>query len=76
MQGYNIDFAMSASISVDVVKEMIKNTVEKQTGKTVSSVKINFDTVTRGFGVTEYDATECSGVTVYFAQELKNERTD
>lgn len=75
MQGYNFDFAMSAQISPKVVEEIIKNTVEQQTGKKVASVKINTRTVTRGMGMAEHDVTEFDGVTVYFIQEVKNERS-
>ena len=75
MNGYNFDFAMSAQISPKVVEEIIKNTVEQQTGKKVASVRINTQTVTRGMGITEHDVTEFAGVTVYFIQEVKNERS-
>lgn len=66
MQGYNFDFAMSAQISAKVVEEMIKNTVEQQTGKKVSSVQINISTGTQGYGVTERDVTVFTGAIVYF----------
>ena len=55
MQGYNFDFAMSAQISAKVVEEIIKNTVEQQTGKKVASIRVNTQTVTRGMGITEHD---------------------
>ena len=66
MEGYNFDFAMSAQISPDVVKEIIKNTVEQQTGKKVANIRVNTEVVTRGYGVTEQDFTEFAGVTVFF----------
>lgn len=69
MQGYNFDFAMSAQISAKVVEEIIKNTVEQQTGKKVASIRVNTQTVTRGMGITEHDVTEFAGVTVYFEAE-------
>lgn len=69
MQGYNFDFAMSARISATVVEEIIKNTVETQTGKKVASVSINISTDTQGYGVTEQDVTVFDGVTVYFESE-------
>lgn len=71
MQGYNFDFAMSAQISPKVVEEIIKNTVEQQTGKKVASVRVDTQTVTRGMGMAERDETEFAGVTVYFVQESK-----
>lgn len=72
MNGYNFDFAMSAQISAKVVEEMIKNTVEAQTGKKVASVRIDTRTVTRGMGVSEVDVTEFAGATVYFEKEAAN----
>lgn len=69
MNGYNFDFAMSAQISAKVVEEIIKNTVEQQTGKKVASIRVNTQTVTRGMGITEHDVTEFAGVTVYFEAE-------
>lgn len=69
MDGYNFDFAMSAQLSPAVVEEIIKNTVETQTGKKVYHVKINTQTVTHGYGMAERDVTEFSGVTVYFETE-------
>jgi hypothetical protein len=38
MSGYNIDFAMSATLSAKVVEEMVRKVVEEQTGKKVASV--------------------------------------
>ena len=38
MSGYNIDFAMSATLSSNVVEEMVRKVVEEQTGKKVASV--------------------------------------
>lgn len=38
MNGYNIDFAVSATISEATVAEMIQATVEKQTGRKVKKV--------------------------------------
>lgn len=72
MNGYNFDFAMSAQISAKVVEEMIKNTVEAQTGKKVASVRIDTRTVTRGIGVSEVGVTEFAGATVYFEKEAAN----
>ena len=66
MNGYNFDFAMSAQISAKVVEEIIKNTVEQQTGKKVANIRINISTDTQGYGVTERDVTVFDGVTVYF----------
>ena len=38
MSGYNIDFAMSATLSAKVVEEMVRKVVEEQTGKKVDSI--------------------------------------
>ena len=48
MNGYNFDFAVSAKISEQVVKEMITRVVEEQTGKKVSKIEMNMRTVTKG----------------------------
>jgi hypothetical protein len=69
MKGYNFDFAMSAQIVPSVVKEIIKNTVEEQTGKKVSSMRFNTQSITRGIGMSERTETEFSGITVYFEAE-------
>lgn len=66
MNGYNFDFAVSAKISEQVVKEMITKIVEEQTGKKVVSVKVEVRTITTGYGYGERDETVFDGVTVYF----------
>lgn len=66
MNGYNFDFAVSATISEQVVKEMITRVVEEQTGKKVSKIEMNMRTVTKGWQRDEYTETVFDGVTVYF----------
>ncbi len=66
MNGYNFDFAVSATISERVVKEMITRVVEEQTGKKVSKVEMNMKTVNKGSYRDEYTETVFEGVTVYF----------
>lgn len=66
LENYNLEFAMSADISKEVGLEMIKNTVEKQTGKTVESIVPKIITVTEGYGVSEVSKTIFNGFTVYF----------
>lgn len=68
MNGYNFDFAVSAKISEQVVKEMITKVVEEQTGKKVSKVEMNMRSVTKGWQRDEYTETVFDGVTVYFEQ--------
>jgi hypothetical protein len=69
MNGYNFDFAVSAKISEQVVKEMISKVVEEQTGKKVSKIEMNMRSVTKGFQRDEYTETVFDGVTVYFENE-------
>lgn len=71
MNGYNFDFAVSAKISEQVVKEMITKVVEEQTGKKVSKIDMNMRSVTKGFQRDEYTETVFDGVTVYF-EGVKN----
>ena len=66
MNGYNFDFAVSAKISEQVVKEMITKVVEEQTGKKVSKIEMNMRSVTKGWQRDEYTETVFDGVTVYF----------
>lgn len=58
------DFAMSARISEDTVKEMIKQSVEQQTGRTVS--KVTFHTRTESDYMDRYSSTVFDGCTVEF----------
>jgi hypothetical protein len=66
MNGYNFNFAVSATISERVVKEMITRVVEEQTGKKVSTVEMNMKTVSKGSYRDEYTETVFEGATVYF----------
>lgn len=74
MNGYNFDFAVSAKISEQVVKEMITKVVEEQTGKKVSKIDMNMRSVTKGWQRDEYTETVFDGVTVYF-EGVKNGNT-
>ena len=66
MNGYNFDFAVSASISEKVVKEMITKAVEEQTGRKVSRIDFKVRSVSRGYGYGEHEETVFDGVTVHF----------
>jgi hypothetical protein len=68
MNGYNFDFAVSATISEQVVKEMITKVVEEQTGKKVDKIEMKMRSVTKGWQRDEYTETVFDGVTVYFKQ--------
>lgn len=69
MNGYNFDFAVSATISAKVVEEMIKKVVEEQTGKKVARIEMKVQSVTKGFQRDEYTETAFNGCTVYFENE-------
>ncbi len=43
MRAYNIDFALSATLTAKVVEEMVRKVVEEQTGKKVDTVKFKID---------------------------------
>jgi hypothetical protein len=69
MKGYNFDFAVSAKISPQVVQEMLKKVVEEQTGKKVSSIKLEMRSVSKGVMRDEYTETVFDGATVIFENE-------
>jgi hypothetical protein len=69
MNGYNFDFAVSATISAKVVEEMIKKVVEEQTGKKVARIEMKVQSVTKGHQRDEYTETSFNGCTVYFQNE-------
>ena len=46
--GYNIDFALSATLSAKVVEEMVRKVVEEQTGKKVASVEFKIKSRSMG----------------------------
>lgn len=69
MKGYNFDFAVSAKISPQVVQEMLKKVVEEQTGKKVTSIKLEMRSVSKGVMRDEYTETVFDGATVIFENE-------
>lgn len=69
MKEYKIDFAISATVSASVVKEMVRKVVEEQTGRTVTNIDMKVGTVSRGFGPSETTEHVFEGCTVYFAPE-------
>ena len=71
MRGSKFNIMTSATISADIVKEMIKAAVEEETGKRVSRVEINIKTVSRGYGYGEYQDHVFDGVTVHFEESAR-----
>lgn len=74
MNGYNFDFAVSATISEKVVKEMITKVVEEQTGKKVSKIEMKMRSVSKGSFRDEYTETVFDGCTVTFDQGNATQR--
>lgn len=66
---YDFKYAMSATVSPQVVEEMITRIVEEQTGKKVKSIKIELRTKPTGFGMTETIEPVFNGYTVNFEAE-------
>ena len=67
MNGYNFDFAVSATISNKVVEEMIRKVVEEQTGRKVASITFKHRQVG---GYMDRDTnTVFDGCTVQFVSE-------
>jgi hypothetical protein len=64
MNGYNIDFAMSATLSAKVVEEMVRKMVEEQTGKKVDKVTANY--IDCSSPQDRYSIREFNGYTVTF----------
>jgi len=60
---YNFELAMSATLSVKVVEEMIRKVVEEQTGKKITTV--NFD-ITEEYNARNYRVVAFTGCTVKF----------
>jgi hypothetical protein len=74
MSGYNIDFAMSATLSAKVVEEMVRKVVEEQTGKKVSGVEFKITSRSMGNqrdGWTENVLDSC--VVTFVADKAKTE---
>ena len=69
---YNFDLAISAKISKTVAEDMIRRTVEEQTGKKVASVEARFRTVTKGMGPSESSETVFDGFHVSFQNETNS----
>lgn len=69
MNGYNFDFAVSATISAKVVEEMIAKVVTEQTGKKVKKISMTVRSVSRGIGPMESTESVFDGCTVYFENE-------
>lgn len=67
MNGYNLDFAVSAKISDSTVKEMIRKVVEEQTGRKVAT--ITFETRDESGSFDRYSRTVFAGCTVMFVTE-------
>lgn len=66
---YNFELAISAMISKTVAEDMIRRTVEDQTGKRVSSIEPKFRRVSKGIGPSESTETVFDGFHVFFEEE-------
>lgn len=66
---YNFDFEVSAKISPEVAKDMIRKVIQEQTGKKVASVDMKVRATTKGFGPGESTEYIFDGCTVYFQNE-------
>jgi hypothetical protein len=63
MSAYKFNFAVSAEISPETIKEMIKSCVEEQTGRKVRNVIFKVSSRSHGY---HEDPPELSGCTVHF----------
>jgi hypothetical protein len=65
MSEYKFNFAVSAEISPETIAEMIKTTVEKQTGRKVRDVIFKVSSRSNGYR-NEPESPTLSGCTVHF----------
>lgn len=68
---YKFDFAVSATVSGPVIKEMITRVIEEQTGRKVARIEFNLKTVSKGSYRDEYTETVFENATVYFASDTQ-----
>jgi hypothetical protein len=71
MSGSKYNIMTSATISADIVKEIIKAAVEEETGKRVRGVEFNIKAEWRGYGYGEYQAHVFDGITVHFEESAR-----
>lgn len=71
MNGYNLDFAVSAKISESTVKEMIRKVVEEQTGRKVATITFETREESGSFG--RYSTQVFAGCTVVFVTETSQQ---
>ena len=62
----NLNIISKATIEPAQIEQMIKETVEKQTGHKVKKITINVGTQSTGYGHMERDESVFQGVTVEF----------
>lgn len=62
----NLNIISKATIEPAQIEQMIRETVEKQTGLKVKKITINVGTQSTGYGHMEHDETVFQGVTVEF----------
>ena len=62
----NLNIISKATIEPAQIEQMIKDTVEKQTGLKVKSISINVSTRSTGYGMMESNETYFRDVTVEF----------
>ena len=67
MSGYNIDFAISADITPEIVTNMLSKVIEEQTGRKVD--KVEFKTREVSDPMDRYSHTVFNGAHVTFKSE-------
>ena len=65
----NLNIISKATIEPAQIKQMIRETVEKQTGLKVKKITVNVGTRSTGYGHMETDESYFQGVTVEFETE-------
>lgn len=59
---------LSADLSVDEVRELIKKVAEKTTGRPVENIEFKLEARSHGFGFGEFETTEFTGVKITFGK--------
>lgn len=67
---FKLNMAISAVLSADTIKDLIKEAVEAETSRYVTNISFNMKKVSRGYGPMEYDEWVFDSATVELGNEL------
>lgn len=64
-----MNMIQTATITKESVLQLIKEAVERDTGKKVDRVELNVTSRCVGYGMVERTETVCTGATIHFSNE-------